>query len=281
MDLLGDLDEFSRMLDAEQEAAQRAAEEEDRAKKAEFERQAAQTTQRPAFDSTTGGAGAVAGGDAAQPARSSALDLLRRQASTAQPAAGRSESPARIDQALRSTMKYLSEFAGGVNAASPSTERGYELVYLAKAPPMQLTEAFTDSRNRKLRGDEVCDHVILKFRARYTQPAVAELAATDLELCRRLLDGARVPFEFQVTKKNDFGQPLRGAFNLNAPIPCELIIRGDYEGSAIVIEMMNAGKLGTAHHRISPDQVTDQLIDEIGKYLLGAPNEFAKLVATR
>jgi hypothetical protein len=284
MDVLGDLDAFSRTLDEQAQALQQAAEEEERIKALEAQRSAEAEAQRRAHEEAELPSLASSGKSpdtTADLSRSAVLATLKRQ-SAARPAEGqganRELTRSRIDRMLRAAMKYLSEIAVGVNGASPTLERPYELLYLPKPPPMSITEAFTDLRSRRVEGEEVCDFVFLKFRASYSPPARVEVAATDLELCKRLLDTGRVPFETQVLKKNDFGQPTHAAYVLGEAIPCEIFLRANYDNATVAVELLNIGRFGKATGQIALDQLTNSLLDEIGKFILGAPNAFGKLV---
>jgi len=273
-DLLGDLGEFERQL-AEEEKARQLAEEEERRLYVEQVRlqEEAEARRREAAER---GAGAQPG------RRAAALDMLRRQGAAApagqDPTARKAQARQRIDSGLRSALHYLAEFAVEVNKVRPTLERPYELVFLAQAPAMALSDAFADLRTSKVDGGTVCDHVFLRYRARYAQPAVADLSGTDVEHCRRFLEQSGIPFEFRPTKKNDFGQAIRATFVVSESIPCELILRADYDASAISVELHNAGRLGIGRCRLAPEQLTESLVDEIGSYMLGAKSEFAKLV---
>jgi len=283
MDLLGDLDAFSRTLDEQAQAIAQAAEEENRLKLQEAQRRADEEAKRLAGEATvpqppaSASAPLEAAGDVP---RSAVLEMLKRQGA-ARPVQGqtsRAQTKARIDGTLRAALKYLSELAAGVNSASPALERPYELIYLARPPAMTLAEAFTDLRTTKVDGDSLCDFVFLKFRASYASPARAEVTATDMELCKRMLDAAHAPFEVQVLKKNDFGQPTHVAYVLNDAIPCEITLRGNYDAGTIAVEILNVGRFGKTNAQLPLEQFNDSLLDEIGKFILGAPNGFAHLV---
>jgi len=273
-DLLGDLEAFERRLEEEEKAHQRAAEEERRQYVEQVRRQEeAEARAKQAADGSAG----------AQPQRrAAALEMLRQQGAgrpTAEDlAARRVEARRTIDRSLRSALHYLAEFALEVNKIGPTLERPYELVFLARAPAMSLSDAFADLRTCRVDGGTLCDHVFLKYRARYAQPATADLSGTDIEHCRRFLEQSRISFQLQVARKDDFGQPIRATFVISEPIPCEMYLRADYDASAISIEMLNVGRLGPGRCRLTPEQLTDGLVDEIGRYMLGAKNEFARLV---
>jgi Protein kinase domain len=273
---LAGLDAFSLKLDEEQKAQAREAaeqqhrrEEEEARRKAEAERaRQAQAQRKPEAES--------------EGRRFGALEMLRKQAAS-RPAAEdtalrRAEAKVLLNKTLLSTMHYLAEFAKELNAIRPTTESPYELIYLQQASPMVLSNAFADFRARKVDGDEVCDHVFLKYQARYTQPAAMDVTGPDVEHCRRFLSLASIPFEFSASKKNDFGQAVSGKFTLSGAIPCEIVIRADYDAPGVLIELLNVGRLGAGRCRLAPEAFDERVADEITKHVLGTRNEFAKLV---
>ncbi|MGB5081782.1 MAG: serine/threonine-protein kinase [Burkholderiales bacterium] len=276
---LAGLDAFSLKLDEEQKANARAAaeqqrrrEEEEARRKAEAERarqaQQAQAQRKPEAEG--------------EGRRFAALEMLRKQAAgrpaVEDTALRRAEAKVLLNKTLLSTMHYLAEFAKELNAILPTTEGPYELIYLEHAPPMVLSNAFADFRARKVDGDEVCDHVFLKYQARYAQPAAMDVAGPDVEHCRRFLSMAGVPFEFSASRKNDFGQAVSGRFTLSGTIPCEIVIRADYDAPAVLIELLNVGRIGAGRARLAPEAFDERVADEITKHALGSKNEFAKLV---
>jgi len=275
--LLADLDAFERRLEGEEQERLRVEEEETRRNEAEARRlEQAEARRREELERSPQI-------DEAQSRRAAAIEMLKRQAASRPPsvndAARRAEAKRRIDRGLRSALHYLAEFALELNGAAPTIEQPYELIYLDRAPSMVLSNAFADFRARKLDGDDVCDFAFLKYQARYVTPAKADLSGTDIEHCRRFLDQHGIPFDFVATRKNDFGQPIRGTLILAGTIPCELFLRSDYDAPAVSIEMLNVGRLGSGRCRITPDQLTDDLVDGIGCYMLGSKSEFAKLVS--
>jgi len=277
-DLLAGLDDFSRKLDEEQRAHERAEaerqrrrEEEEARRKAEAERaRQAQALSKPQVENQGEGR------------RFAALDMLRKQAAS-RPAGDdmalrRARARPLLNKNLLSSMHYLAEFAKELNAVLPTTESHYGFAYLQQGPQMVLSKAFADYRLRKIDGDEVCDYVYLIYHARYAQPAVVDVTGTDIEYCRRFLAMSRIPFEFSASKENDFGQAVSGTFTLSDAIPCEIYVRADYDAPAVEIELLNVGRLGTGRSLLAPAAFDVRVADEIAKYALGSKNEFAKLV---
>ncbi len=216
------------------------------------------------------------------PNQLSALEMLRQQAAgrpaVDDPAKRLAQARPIINKALLASMHYLAELAKELNAIHPSTEGPYTFIFLMQAPPMVLSSAFADYRVRKIDGDEVVDHVYFKYHARYAPAATMDVSGADIEHCRRMLSFAAVPFDFNATRKDDFGQAVSGTYTLSAPIPCELYLRGDYDAPGVLIEMLNVGKLGKGVVRLAPEAFDKSTTDEIAKYALASKNEFGKLV---
>src|SRR2546421_7119711 len=187
-DFLAGLDAFSRRIDEEQKAHERAEaerrrrEEEEVRKRAEAERvrQAQAEAQRKAQAEKQGEGG-----------RFAALEMLRKQAASRpageDTASRRAQAKALIHKNLLSAMHYLAEFAKELNGVLPTTERPYGFIHLQRASPMVLSSAFADYRLRKVDGDEVCDQVFLTYLARYAQPAAVDVAGAAGSTTRRRL----------------------------------------------------------------------------------------------
>ena len=155
-DFLGSLDAFSRKLDEEEKAHERAEaeqrrrrEEEEARRKAEAERvrQAQAEAQRRAEAENQG-----------EGCRFSALDMLRKQAAIRPPdytARRRALAKPLLNKNLLSTLHFLAEFAKLTNAVLPTTEGTYGFIYLEQAPQMVLSNASANYRARKLDGDEM------------------------------------------------------------------------------------------------------------------------------
>jgi len=278
-DILAGLDAFSRRIDEEQKAHERAEAERHRMEEEETRRKVEAERVRQAQAEAQRKAGAENQGEGR---RFAALEMLRKQAAgrpaSEDTASRRAAAKALIHKNLLSAMHYLAEFAKELNGVLPTTESPYRFIHLQQASPMALSSAFADYRLRKVDGDEVCDEVFLTYQARYAQPATVDVAGADMEYCRRYLASSRVPFEFSASKKNDFGQAVSGRFTLSGAIPCEIHIRADYDAPAVLIELLNVGSIGAGRCRLAPEAFNERFADEIAKHALGSQNEFAKLL---
>src|SRR5436190_6562479 len=185
-DFLAGLDAFSRRIDEEQKAHERAEAERRRREEDEARRRAEAERLRQAQLQAQRKAEAEKQNDGR---RFAALDMLRRQAASRpageDTASRRAQAKALIHKNLLSAMHYLAEFAKELNGVLPTTESPYGFIHLHHASPMVLSSAFADYRLRTFDGDHLCDRVFLTYHARYAQPAAVDVAGPDIEYCRR------------------------------------------------------------------------------------------------
>jgi hypothetical protein len=65
---------------------------------------------------------------------------------------------------------------------------------------------------------------------------------------------------------------------VTGPFTCEIVLRGDYDKPGFVVEMENVGRSGATRFRLGPDELTDETLDELGTWLLGADDAFARFI---
>jgi len=273
--LLQELEAFSRDFELAQEARARA-EREQRERKEEALRRWAESEARKQAEFER-----QRDADAPAPARpAGALETLRSRAATRSPveeqAQRSAETVARIDSGLRAAYRYFTEFAAELNRVLPTSGHPLEMVYLRQSPDTMLSDAFADYRTRKIADAHVCDYVVLRFKARYAPPPAIDLAGQDIQRGKEYLAGHNVPFALRETKRNDFGQVTHATLTLSGLIPCEVMLRADLEAMRIAIVLVNVRKIGRVRLSLAPEALTDELVDQLGRYALGLDSEFAK-----
>ena len=213
--------------------------------------------------------------------RSAAIEAVKRQ--SASRAAGAQPVPSteeieQIDRNLRASFRYLADFAREVNAANPVVGHRYRMIYMGDLPELALTDAFADFRMRKMGEREFHDYVSLSCRLRPVAEATVELSAQDLERFERELRVLQIEHE-RDESRNIFGRVSRATFTLSA-IPCYVRIRADYDIFEITVELRNVGSLGRARRSVALGAFTEDLIDQLGQYILGLDSGFGTRLET-
>ena len=270
--LIADFDQFSQVFER-QELERQKAEEQERLK-----REAA--LKAPAQPGPAAAAPAPASGR-----KPSALDLLKQKAA-ARPApvvderARKAESDKRIDERLRAAFRYLAQFGAMLRDAHPVSPRRFGLIYFGEASGLSLREGSADYRFRRLEGAERYDYVVFKLQVAFARPERLEVSGEQIPKIRQRLDKLGVRYE-ALEKKNDFGMVMHAKLMVTGPFQCDIILRGDYDQPGFVVEMENVGRAGASRFRLGPDELSEETLDELGHWLLGADDAFARFIARR
>jgi serine/threonine-protein kinase len=279
--LLDDLDTFALTFEQREREALRAEEEERRRKQEELDKwAAAEAKKRAEFERKQEAASAQTTGAASATRRSGALEMLRRKAAEQPPR----EDPAKkkaarddaLDRSLRNAFAFLAEFVKELNEVRPTSGLPYEYIYLGSIPEVTVSDAFVDIRPRRMEGRDFCDHVIMRFRVTPGAPARTTLIGPDIGRFEQYLKGLRVPFDVKPEARNDFGQVVRATFTVTASLPCEAILRGDYDSGQVIVELTNVRRPGRHACRIET-KVLEEVADDFARYVIGADDGFARL----
>ena len=278
--LITDLDKFVEQYDKEEELRLKEVEAERQRKEEQTRRWAeAQQKKRDEFErSNIQPAAAVTDSTA----KGRALELLRQQAAAQpqreNPAVLRAKSIAALDATMREAFRYLAELVAQVNNVMPRASRPYEFIYLGKLPAVTLGEAFVDSRPRRIDGKDVTDHIFMRYRITPTQPARASLLGEDIPRCEQYLKLMKVAFQQRPLAKNDFGKVTRAELTVTGSLPCEINVRADYDANRVGIELTNVRRLGRLQYHLGSQEFGDA-VDDLARYMLGADDDFEKLVS--
>ncbi len=279
--LLGDLDNFSRQFDEQEQALKQAAEAEEAARKAREAEEAARRaeTERQRMAAEAAAAAAAAAAKNVSAPRGGALDALRKQAATTgpriDPAMERARAMLALDQDLQATYRYLAQFAAEANAVHPASSGAYEYPYLGKIPVMTLSEIWCDTRPAIIEEKSYTGYISLRYKVAPQPPLQVRLQRDDIPFYVEFLKPHKTEYDFNVEAKNDFGQTLRGVLIVKGTFPCEVMIHGDYTAMGARVEVLNMRRYGKWQCRVPGAEVKD-LGDELARYMLGVDDDFGK-----
>ena len=215
--LIDDLDTFVERIDEEQQAQLRAAEAE-RQRRVQDLARAEQERKRAEAARTTTATQAAATATVRRP---SALEALRQQAGGKQqrddPAVARAKTIDALDRELRSAAQYLGQFAGEVNEVNPQAGQPYDVLYIGRLS-VALSDAWTESRPRRVEGRECCERIYLRYRVSPVQAARVTIFGTDIGRAEQLLKLLGADYAVSIEARTDFGAPRRVHSEGQAPL---------------------------------------------------------------
>jgi len=275
--LIDDLDTFVKRIDEEQQAQLRAAEAE-RQRRVQDLARAEQERKRAEAARTTTATQAAATATVRRP---SALEALRQQAGGKQqrddPAVARAKTIDALDRELRSAAQYLGQFAGEVNEVNPQAGQPYDVLYIGRLA-VALSDAWTESRPRRVEGRECCERIYLRYRVSPVQAARVTIFGTDIGRAEQLLKLLGADYAVSIEARTDFGEARRAAFTVKGKLLCEIEMQADYEALAVTVELVNVRRPGRRKFRIGAAKFKD-IGDELARYVLGTDNDFERLAA--
>jgi len=275
--LLADLDTFAKTYEQTEKERVQADDAARRAKAAELERWAAeQAKQRDEFDRQRE---IAATGSAASGRSSAAIEMLRKRSTQKAVASktktDRADALTRLDERLRATFHYLSEFARELNTAHPESERPYALMYMSEASGAILSDGFTDYRTIEVEGKPRFGHVTFRFKISAPEPVAIQLQGPEIDRFRERLDGLGIKYKYS-GRMTDLSGVSKATFSVSGPFPCKATVRGDYEDLMFVVELENVRRYGMHRALLALDDFTHDVLDEFGTYVLGADDAFEK-----
>jgi len=275
--LLEDIAVFERDFERDQEARQRAAEQERLMQEKEQRLREDAAEQLRAEQARA----ARAAAQNAPAQRRSAIQMLRHIASVRPPqqdkAISRVKAVAALDQGMRAAARYFAEFASEINSLGPSTACPYDYLFLGRMPSVSLSDAWSDSRPRSVDGRDCCHDVMFRYRIRPHAPASVVLLKDDISRCEDYLKSMQAAFQARIAATNDFGHTTRALITVSGGLLCELHLEADYDALAVTLELKNLRRAGNFKCALKIEEL-EQLPDDIGRYVLGADDEFEKRV---
>ena len=277
--LLADLDTFAKTYEQTERERVKAEDETRRAKQAELDRWAAdQEKQRDEFERQQE---IMAKGGEVSGRGSAAIALLKKRSTqkgaVANPKTDRAEALTRLDERLRATFHYLSEFARELNTAHPESERAYGLMYGSEAASAILSDGFTDYRTIEVEGKPRFGYVTFRYKISSQEPISIPLQGPEIEHFRERLEGLGIKFKYS-GRMTDLAGVSKATFSVAGPFPCKATVRADYENLAFIIELENVRRYGMHRAQLGLDDFTHDVLDEFGTYVLGADDAFEKRV---
>jgi hypothetical protein len=210
----------------------------------------------------------------------SALEQLRKQAENRakqeDPIVVRMKAVEALNKEMRAVSQYMAQVGGEISTVRPETGLPYEVLYMGKIP-VTLSDAWIDSRPRKVDGQDCCERINIRFRANPQPPARATLLGDDIGRLDQILKALSADYKMIVEQKNDFGQPRRATFVVNGKLAAEIDIVADYTALAVNIELTTVRRHGKRRHRIPADKFKE-VGDELARYILGVDDDFERLL---
>jgi hypothetical protein len=208
------------------------------------------------------------------------LDDLKKQAQDLQSRgqvdlAGLARNTALTEAAASTAARYLAELTRQLAVIQPTSPARYEIDRKAVVHRVPLAEFRSDARKKRLRDEEVFEHVVFQCVARGGQNLVlAKDFINEIEKLEARLRQSGVPGRSEAVRNPDNGklQEMRYEFVTDVVVSVNVDPRHD-EGH-LQFQMRNFDGLETVECAFPAIEVGQARMDELAKWLLGQPHRF-------
>jgi hypothetical protein len=186
-----------------------------------------------------------------------------------------------LHDALNKIFQFFNQFSSHVSKIKPNLPRPYSLDPQAVYTDLQWSEASVDYRKQSLSDSAFIDHV--SFRVRLTAPGPVSVKRRWHEV-RNLKKELNT---FGLSALEDLESLVRGKPEqefFQAELAPDFLMRiqfqGNYDTGQIDLLCNNFDSFGTHAFMLEPENVTQQLLDEIGRFLLGRKDSLPTLLSS-
>ena len=181
----------------------------------------------------------------------------------------------RLESRMRLCFKYLRELASHLEVLRPAVPRNYPLLGLLEFKDLVWAGGFADFRLLPgVEGAQLIDYVSLSYVLRGPGPLRVEREGPAIDQLRRHLFDFGIEFECE-EQSNERRHVERGVFSIVNQVNVSLVFKARHREGDLLMSCKNLERLGVCDYRIAAGGVTQTMLDELGKLLLGEPNRFA------
>lgn len=166
--------------------------------------------------------------------------------------------------------QFFHTFSDHVNKISPTIPRSYYVDTNTIYANLKWQKATADYRKQDLSDDALFDHVSFSCRMSAPSPVLITRRWNQLEILKKELDifGLRALEDLDMlvrikTQQETFSASLAPDFLI------KIKFQGNYNEGLIDISCNNFDGFGVTTFKLNPEWVTQELLDDIGRFLLG------------
>jgi len=210
------------------------------------------------------------------------LDDLKRQADAARAQQGTNadalaRSTALTDAACNGAFKYLSTLAQQLNVLRPRSKVTYRLDRRHLFDQLQLIGFRADARRTKLRGEEVFDHVVLRWSVTSGQTlALTKDFLPDIEQLESRLRQGGVKFDSESVRHPVTAKLQEMRYRFVADFACSALLTPDHDRGRLRFELVNLDGFEKVTVEFPAFEIGSTRLDELARWILGESNAFLK-----
>lgn len=181
--------------------------------------------------------------------------------------------------ACRMALAYLQDLCVQLNVIQPPARGTYSLDGKAQFPALAQRNFRCDARRKMLRNAEAFDYIGVGWDLRPDTGLVATHTVTvnfppDLERVTQRLSSGQIQHERRDLRHPETNKLLAFVFDYQTEARAFITLTPDHDSGRIAFRVSNVGGFGVLNTVYPAAQVTQPLMDELAKKLVGQPSRF-------
>jgi len=181
-----------------------------------------------------------------------------------------------VDEAMHRAFLYLLELFKQLEVLKPATPTVYDIEGVGVLKDMKYAGGFVDPRKRKFGDRDVYDYMdfYVKWAAAGNLVIERDMPHT-IKKVRDMLWAANIKAA-EVETKTAYGSLGKVKFTIPVAINVNFTLKADIEGRRLLFYGKNALRLATDDFVVPADELTDEMLEELAKLLLGQRSNFMR-----
>jgi hypothetical protein len=181
-----------------------------------------------------------------------------------------------VEEAMHRTFHYLLELFKQLGILRPATPCAYEIPGVGDLRGLTYADGFVDPRKKKYAEREVYDYMdfYVKWAAPSTMTIERDMPHTIAKI-RETLFKSNIKFT-EVETKSAYNSILKCVFTIPAALTVNFTVKADHEGRRLLFYAKNVLRLGTDDFSVPADELSEAVLEELAKMLIGQKSDFLR-----
>jgi len=181
-----------------------------------------------------------------------------------------------VDEAMHRAFLYLLELFKQLEVLKPATPTVYDIEGVGVLKDMKYAGGFVDPRKRKFGDRDVYDYMdfYVKWAAAGNLVIERDMPHT-IKKVRDMLWASNIKAA-EVETKTAYGSLGKVKFTIPVAITVNFTLKADIEGRRLLFYGKNALRLATDDFVVPADELSDEMLEELAKLLLGQRSNFMR-----
>ena len=185
-----------------------------------------------------------------------------------------------VDEAMHRSFLYLMDLFKQLEVLKPANPNAYHIEGVGTLKHLKYNGGFVDPRKKKFADRDVYDYMdfYVKWAAPTSMVVERDMPHT-IKKVKEMLWLFNIKFT-EVETKTSYGSVSKVQFNIPSTVTVNFTLKADIEGRKLLFYGKNALQLGIDDFVVPADELSDAVLEEMAKMLIGQHNNFIKYRTT-